>query len=312
MKKLDFIFDTDVGSDCDDMMALTYLVYAKRNLNLNLKAVTYSHNCPHAIAAIKAFFKDLGEEIPPIGRMPAVPVEKDNYSRAVAQKYATEEDYAPVPDAVSVLRRALAESEGAILCAVGPFTNVAALLNSQPDEISPLDGVSLVREKCAKVVVMGGRFTPEPDGSIRLEWNALVDPVATKAMAELCPVPMVFSPFELGWNMITGGPIMEKYGTETPLSMAFVSYSEARAHGGRHSWDPATAVYAIEGEKDFFKLGNSGTVTVDAEGRTFFTEAEDGLHTILSVRTGNGLTEQQSKDRIAAYIDDCSMQVYER
>jgi hypothetical protein len=105
---------------------------------------------------------------------------------------------------------------------------------------------------------------------------------------------------------------MEKCGTETPLSMAFVSYSEARAHGGRHSWDPATAVYAIEGEKDFFKLGNSGTVTVDAEGRTFFTEAEDGLHTILSVRTGNGLTEQQSKDRIAAYIDDCSMQVYER
>ena len=312
MKKLDFIFDTDVGSDCDDMMALTYLVYAKRNLNINLKAVTYSHNCPHAIAAIKAFFKDLGEEIPPIGRMPAEPVEKDNYSRAVARKFATEEDYAPVPDAVSVLRRALADSEGAILCAVGPFTNIAALLKSQPDEISMLDGVALVREKCAEVVVMAGRFTPEPDGTLHPEWNALVDPAATQAMVELCPVPLIFSPFELGWNMITGGPIMEKFGEETPLSMAFASYSEARAHSGRHSWDPATAVYAIEGEREFFTLGKRGTVTVDTQGRTFFAEQENGMHAVLSVRTDGSLKEQQSKDRIAAYIDACSMQVYLR
>ena len=312
MKKLDFIFDTDGGADCDDIMALTYLVYAKRNLNINLKAVTYSHNCPHAIAAIKAFFKDLGEEIPPIGRMPAKPEEKDNYSRAVAQKYATEEDYAPVPDAVPVLRRALAESEDAILCAVGPFTNIAALLNSQPDEISPLDGVALVREKCAKVVVMAGRFTPEPDGTLHPEWNALVDPTATQTMVELCPVPLIFSPFELGLHMITGGPIMEKYDEETPLSMAFVKYSNTRAHGGRHSWDPATAVYAIEGEKDFFVVEKRGRVTVDADGKTFMTEDENGLHSLLAVKTDASMTEQQSKDRVAAYIDGCAMRVYER
>lgn len=312
MRKTDFIFDTDIGSDCDDIMALTYLVYAKRNLNINLKAVTYSHNCPHAIALIRAFFKDLGEEIPMLGRMPAELVERDNYSRAVAMKYAHEEDYAPVPDAVSVLRHALAESEGAILCAVGPFTNIAALLKSPADEISPLDGVSLVREKCSKVVVMGGRFTPEPDGSLRPEWNALLDPAATRTMAELCPVPMVFVPFELGFGIITGGPIMEKYGEETPLSLAFVKYSNARMHGGRHSWDPAAAVYAVEGEKDFFAMEKRGTVTVDAEGRTLLTEDINGQHVILTVKTDAGRTEQQSKERIAAYIDACAMRVYER
>ena len=110
--------------------------------------------------------------------------------------------------------------------------------------------------------------------------------------------------------MITGGPIMDAYGEGTPLSLAFVKYGNVRAHGGRHSWDPATAVYAIEGEKDFFTVEKRGRVTVDAEGKTYMTEDETRLHSLLAVKTDDSLTEQQAKDRVAAYIDACSMQVY--
>ena len=37
MKNLDLILDTDVGLDCDDMVAIAYLIYAKKNFGLNIQ-----------------------------------------------------------------------------------------------------------------------------------------------------------------------------------------------------------------------------------------------------------------------------------
>ena len=311
MKTLDLIFDTDVGSDCDDMMALAYLVYAKRYRNIRIKAITHCHNCPNGIPAIRALFRHLGEDIPPLGKMPGEQVARNNYSRAVAERFGMEEDFAPTPDAVKVLRRALAESEDAVLCAVGPFSNIAALLESTGDEISPLDGVSLVREKCAKVVVMGGCFVPSADGRPSPEWNARVDIAATQTMVRLCPVPLVFSPYELGENMLTGKPMMDKYGGDTPLSLSFLSFSDTAAKGGRHSWDPATAVYAVEGAGDRFEESPRGTVTVDDEGRTIMHADPAGLHSVLRIKMHDGMSLQACKNEIAAYIDGCAMRVHD-
>jgi len=311
MNRLDLIFDTDVGSDCDDMMALTYLVYARRYRNVDIKAITHCHNCPNGVPAIRALFRHLGENIPPLGKMPGEQVVRNNYSRAVAERFGMEEDFAPTPDAVKVLRRALAESENAVLCAVGPFSNIAALLESDGDEISPLDGVSLVRERCAKVVVMGGSFVPSADGRPSPEWNARIDIAATQTMVRLCPVPLVFSPFELGENMLTGKPMMDQYGEKTPLSLSFICFSDTLARGGRHSWDPATAVYAVEGVGDLFEEGPRGTVTVDNEGRTILTPNPTGLHSVLRIKIHDGMSLQACKNEIAAYIDECAMNVYE-
>ena len=310
MKKTDFIFDTDVGNDCDDMMALAYLVYAKRHLGVALKAITHCAKSPHGIAAIRALLRHLGEAVPPLGEMPIEAVERDNYSKAVAERFATPEDYAPVPDAVSVLRRALTESENAVICAVGPLTNIAALLESEGDEISPLDGVSLVREKCAKMVLMAGDFVLLEDGTSKPEFNAKVDAHATAVVARLCPVPLVFSPFELGLNMLTGKPAMEKYGESTPLSLSFMRYGDTYLKGGRHSWDPATAVYAVEGCGAYFEDSRCGTVTVDAAGATYMKDDPCGLHRILTVKPRAGKTEAEAKTAIAAYIDSCAMRAY--
>ncbi len=311
MKKLDFIFDTDVGNDCDDIMALAYLVYARRHLGVELKAITHSAKCANGIAAIRAFFKHLGEAVPPLGRMGGDRIVRDNYSKAVAERFAEEADFADVPDAVSVLRRALAESENAVICAVGPFTNIAALLESEGDEISPLDGVSLVREKCAKMVLMAGDFVMLEDGTSKPEFNAKVDAPATATVARLCPVPLVFSPFELGLHMLTGKPAMDKYGEDTPLSLAFIRYHDTFAKGGRHSWDPATAVYAVEGCGAYFDDSRCGTVTVDESGATYMRDDPCGMHRILTVKQQAGQTEAEMKATVAAYIDSCAMKAYQ-
>lgn len=303
---MDFILDTDAGGDCDDMMALAYLVYASRHLNVRIKAVTNCNACPGGPDLIRTFFEQIGAPVPLLGGPVGNAQSYDNYCSSVVQRFGSGEIRA-YPDAVTVLRRALAESENAVLCAIGPFNNIAALLESQSDEISPLNGIELMREKCAKLVVMAGGFTPGEDGRNIPEWNALVDVCATQAMVKLCPVPIVFLPFETGLDMLTGGPMMDKYGENTPLSYAYVHYADTREIGGRHSWDPATAVYAVEGCRYFFDESPRGTVTVDDEGRTVLNKNPGGLHSVLTIKPIHGLTQQQCKERIAEYIDRCAL-----
>lgn len=301
---LDFILDTDCGGDCDDMMALAYLVYAQRNLNVRIKAVTQCNSCPGGPDLLRTFFEHLHRPVPPIGGPVGDAKSYDNYCTAVLNRFGDGE-IRSYPDAVTVLRRALVESENAVLCAIGPMNNIAALLQSHPDEISPLDGVSLMREKCAKLVVMAGGFIPGEDGRNIPEWNALVDIAATQAMVKLCPVPIIFLPFETGLDMLTGGPMMDKYGEDTPLSYAYVHYADTREIGGRHSWDPATLVYAVEGCRDFFTESPRGTVIVDGEGRTTLTEDPNGLHSYLTLNAERPVETQRY--RIAQYIDSTSL-----
>lgn len=309
MRKLDLILDTDVGSDCDDMMALAYLVYAKRHLGVTLRAVTHSYDCPLALPVMRAMLRELGEALPPFGRMPCEPRTQSNYCAAVAERFVTAADAAPAADAVKVLRRALTESHEAVLCGIGPMTNLAALLSSEGDEISPLDGIALVRRHCSRAVVMAGRFADRADGVREAEWNVKCDVAAAQIMVAQCPVPLYFLPFEMGEDVLTGGPVMELYGESTPLSLSFVRFGKTRERGGRPSWDPMTALFAVEGEADRFACMR-GRVTVDQAGVTRFAPQAEGLHRVICLQARADVTARGQKARIAAYIDACAMRLY--
>ena len=158
---------------------------------------------------------------------------------------------------------------------------------------------------------MAGGFVAGEDGRNRPEFNAFIDVAATQKTVALCPVPMVFLPFETGLGMLTGKPMMDTYGDKTPLSLSFVNYRHAKEQGGRHSWDPATVLYVVEGAGDFFEESVGGRVSVDEEGRTVFTPKENGPHSVLTIKPHDGMTETECKARIAAYIDTCAMKVHE-
>ena len=76
---MNIILDTDVGSDCDDIMALSYLLLAKRKLGVNILAITHSQNTPLGIPVIKKLFDEQNEELPPVGSMVGGPSCKDMY-----------------------------------------------------------------------------------------------------------------------------------------------------------------------------------------------------------------------------------------
>ena len=306
-KTLDIILDTDVGSDCDDMMALAYLVYAKRNLSLDIKAITHSNSCPEGIPAMRAFFGHLDEAAPPIGK-PECDIEyHDKYAKAVTEKFADEECYAAADSAVSVMRRALLESTDAVILGIGPMTNIAALLDSAPDEISTLDGISLVRERCRKIVLMAGDFT-----SGKPEWNVKLDIPAMQTVVNKSPAPIAFLPFEVGYGMITGKPIMDAFGEDNPLSLSFMRFPGTDKLCGRHSWDPAAAVYAVLGDSEYLTESEPQRVTVTDEGVTVAAPERGGMHTVISLRMSEGESEADAKARVAAYIDGCAVEIYNK
>ena len=139
------------------------------------------------------------------------------------------------------------------------------------------------------------------------EWNVKCDIPAARAVADLSPVPIAWLPFETGWDMITGIPMIEKYGESSPIALSFLLFPGAK--DGRHSWDPATALYTVEGCKDFF-TERHGKVTVDEKGVTSITDDVLDNNCVLFINSDISSTPEM-KAKIAEYLNTSVMKLHE-
>ncbi|MDD4773447.1 MAG: nucleoside hydrolase [Eubacteriales bacterium] len=299
MKKL--IFDTDLGGDCDDVMALNLLLACERTKECRLLGVTYSADARAAVPCIHAILRQHRRGDIPVGTNP-VPEDSaalsDVYASRVAAAFDTPDSvkYADAPDAVRLLRRLLAENDGVTLCVTGFLTNIAALLRSGPDDISPLNGVELVAASAEELAIMGCSFAHAIGGEAFSEWNIKCDIPAAQTVFTLCPSPVVICPFEVGHNMITGAAMAAR-GPQYPDALCYILHGSA---GGRDSWDPATALYAVRGTGDLFTMSEYGNCRIDDDGISYFEPG--GNHRCL----GPALT----KPEIASVIDDVVSVLY--
>ena len=191
------------------------------------------------------------------------------------------------------MRRALASGSEVVIAAVGPLTNVAALIESEGDDISEKSGIELLRDSCKQIAIMGGQFdAPVP------EWNIKLDIAAAKCVFEKAPCRITVIPYEAGEGAITGGFLLSS--PDSPVALAFKLFPGCDKLMGRHSWDPFTALYAAGFSGMFeYKLG---TVFVEGDGRTRI-ECGTGMHSVAMPRLEDGEDMSAAKARIAAYID---------
>ena len=303
------IFDTDLGGDCDDVMALDLLLACEKSGECGLIGVTYSADAKNSVPCIHSILRRYGRGGVPIGRAPiadGVTVRSDTYATRVAEAFAGPDSvtYEKAEDAVMLLRRLLAANDRVTLCVTGFLTNIAALLRSKADGVSPEDGVSLVAGKVSELVLMGCNFShqnginadswnSDSDGSIKAvpEWNIVADVPAAQAVMALCPVPVVINPFEVGYHMITGARMTARGGRNSPDSLSYIIHGST---GGRDSWDPSTALYAVRGAGRYFTV-SSGRCTVNDDGTSDFAEHAGGLHRLLECAV--------PQDEIAGEID---------
>lgn len=267
------IFDTDLGGDCDDVGAAAVLCNLAKAGEAEIVAATYCIGNPWGGWFLKYELEFFGFGNVPVG------VLKDEgfmwepnyakYSRPYVERMQI-----PTPemdDAVRVMRRALAQNGGVrdiTLVAVGPLRNIANLLASEADDISPKTGRELIAENVVEFVTMLGNFT----GPDKVEWNVLMDiPSARRCVSEM-PVPVVFAPWEVGGHIITG-QTLETVPEDHPVRAAYTLYADGQHHT-RMSWDLVTVYCAVRSDSPMYER-KPMHVTVNERGVTLPSAGDD-------------------------------------
>jgi len=167
-EKVKVLFDTDIGSDIDDAVALAYLLSEPRCDLLGVTTVTGEpiKRAEMASAVCRSAAKP---DVPVHAGCPeALLVEMRQKAAPQADALGAwdrRRDF-PANTAVAFMRQVIRDNPGEItLLAVGPMTNVGLLFATDP-EIPAL---------LKQVVLMCGRFFTSTGG----EWNAIGDPHAT-------------------------------------------------------------------------------------------------------------------------------------
>jgi purine nucleosidase len=165
------LFDTDIGSDIDDAVALGYLLRQKECELLGITTVTGDTQQRAALAELVC--RAGGREDVPIYAGLTGPLLSGPGQPNVPQYEAVKDrphrlDHPT--DAVDFLRRTIRSRPGEItLLAVGPMTNVGALFAADPE----------IPYLLKRTVLMCGVFTGRANhGPGAVEWNALCDPYA--------------------------------------------------------------------------------------------------------------------------------------
>ena len=270
-----FILGTDWWTDCDDAVAVRVLVRAAKEGKIRLLGIGLNACMEDSAASMDAFLCGEGMQDIPIGLdadatdFEGIPTYQKNLAPR-ARRYHSNAD---AEDAVRLYRRLICESDAPVeIIEIGFMQVIAAVLQSGPDDISEKSGIDLFREKVRKVWAMAGKW--DKDGETEHNFcNNLRARVGGEAFCRLCPVPVTFLGFEVGFGVISG----------SKLSDGDNLYGVMCDHGspdGRHSWDPMTALMAVTGdEREAGYDLVTGTAWVDAEtGQNYFEKNAGGLH----------------------------------
>lgn len=267
------IFDTDMGNDVDDALALAILHSLSNRGECRLLGVTLTNANASAVPYIRLVNTFYGRASLPVGAAQRTIQggAEDHYLSATLKgapaNLKQPQDTAQPAQAVPLLRRLLqASTEKVTIVQVGFSTNLAALLDSKPDSISPLNGMDLVREKVALLSAMAGNFTGG-----RPEYNVKLDIPAAKAVFERWPSPIIFSGYEIGRDLLYPAERIEhdfSYVKWHPVATSYRAYS--RMPYNRPTWDLTAALEAVRGNHDYFSLSAKGKVQVESDGTTKF------------------------------------------
>jgi inosine-uridine nucleoside N-ribohydrolase len=283
------VLDTDMGPDIDDALALGMLHTYQDRGGIELAAVTLSRNSEAGARFIDAVNTWYGDPDVPIGidrRSPHTMVESDSYV-SLADRWPNDLGGGSIPDGVGVLRRvlagAVADGRPVTIVQVGFAGNVAALLDSGPDDVSPLSGPELVVESGAVLSVMAGSLD-----NPRIEFNVSNDVASARRVIQGWPGELVLSPFELGYDLhYPWRAVRDRLPGDDrhPIRQAyeFRDYDwhvDAPPMYDMRSWDLTSVMQAVEPDGTWFPVSDPGTVTIDGEGRTRFVPG-DGLHRVL-------------------------------
>lgn len=316
------IFDTDMGSDCDDAGALAVLhVYADHGLAEIVGCIYSSGKVPYGAGVVQAINIYYGRPEIPVGAahddLVGDPVDKMTAEKLAKDTAAFGNTIIHSRDALemTVLNRRLLAQEpdhSVVYLTVGHTKGFYDLLVSKPDDISPLSGQELVKKKIKRWVAMGGLGANNKDGEYRKEWNFHSNGSApyTKYLVENCPVPIVY--IAAGSDVYTGKSLK----TTPPGNIVRTVYRDwlwntqkKTLDDQRPSWDLIAVHYAVNGLGEYLVAEEDGWLDVDVDkGSRWIRGERKNPQTFVTLKPGmskemadylNGLLAAEPKHRTA-------------
>ena len=310
------IFDTDMYTDFDDAGALACLhAMADAGECEILATISNTRDCMSVAMCeiINAYYGRPGIPVgcaKEIGKSGAEPEHVRRYDATVGKyaKWVKHLNSNDAPDANDVYRRVLAAQpdKSVVICSVGFLTNMRRLLETKPDDVSPLDGRALVAQKVKCWVAMACKY---PFGK---EYNSSVDSESSRIALENWPTPVVFTDFEYGKDCFAGRALAESGQADNPVADVFIGNVPSRAEirkdparhlrsqygmGGRSAWDETAVLIAVRGTDRYFNVERGTYRMVGDKGDDEWApDAESGPH--LRV------TEKLAKAEVAKIIDE--------
>ena len=290
---ISIIFETDIGNDVDDVLALDMLYKYSDRGAVNFLGVSTNKVSPYSIEFLDLMKTWYGYPKQPMGKITqGVDYElndENNYIKTTCLYQEngkspfkrTHQDYERIPESPLFYRELLAKQpdNSVVVVSVGFSTNIARLLDTRPDQFSPLAGKELVAKKVKLLSLMGGNIADVPD-----RYNIGLDIPAAQKIVNEWPTPIVMSPAEVGTSILFPATVIENnlaYANPNPLKIAYESFLEMPYD--RPTWDLTSVLYAVEGEKNYFNISEWGRIEVDDEAYTRFYPDKNGRHAYLSI-----------------------------
>jgi inosine-uridine nucleoside N-ribohydrolase len=273
------VFDTDMGNDIDDALALAVLHGLQSRDECRIIAVTITKDNPWAapyIDLVNTFYRrpDIpigmvkGSRVTPAdSAMIRVPAERKRPDGSFVYPHRILSG-ADAPDAVVVLKKALegAPDRSVTIVQVGFSTNLAHLLDRSRE---------LVGQKVKLLVMMAGDFAKGGP-----EFNIKMDIPSAQNLLRDWPTPIVTSGFEIGNSMLfPASSIARDFPANHPVAEAYRNYQKFPYD--RPTWDITAALYAVRPNDGYFSLSEPGTIEVDAKGVTTLIPSAGGKHRYL-------------------------------
>jgi inosine-uridine nucleoside N-ribohydrolase len=296
------IFDTDLGPDYDDVGALAFLHAMADSGKVEILATVSSNKHELVAPSIDVINTYFGRPGLLIGAPKTKGVNlgsSQHWADSIVAKYPHKTTRtSEAEDAVTVYRKILnSQSDNSVtIVTVGFLTNLNNLLMSQPDNISPLTGKELINKKVRQLVSMAGKF---PSGR---EFNIYMDSTASKNVYENWPGKIIFTGFEIGWEIRTGLRLIRSKVLNSPVKDVFrisIPLSEEDKNG-RMSWDETAVLIGVYGTEGFFDTVR-GKIIINPDGSNNWENDPNGKQYYVK--------QKMAVSQMSSFIEDRMMHV---
>jgi len=285
------IIDADIDSDVDDVGALAMLLNLHRAKTIELIGVVVTSDDPFAPVCAAAICKFYGLSEIPVGFLKNQNDLKNHskYTKFIAEEFSAElKTWQDAEESSTLYRKLLAESpdESVIIVTIGHLTSLQQLLQSERDQISNLNGKSLVHKKVKQWICMGGQY---PSGKEANFYRP--DPASTVFCVNNWDKDVIFCGWEAGNPIITGGSRVKENLSE--LHPVYRSYELYNNFAGRQSWDQLAVLQLVNSTCHFFSFV-TGNCIVNSDGSNSWENSNTGKHRYLVLNPEIGVKEISS------------------